>query len=444
MTEVYFSFDTEDYTSDYASDAIRDEANLLHEYGIKASFNVVGYLAGELERNHRTDVLDALKNHLISFHSLRHSYHPNICEYTDTEDYETARKMLESEELSGMDMVRKACGVDGFVGAVPPGMSRSYVAMYTYADAGIPLFFGSFFNTPDGSGVHFCNLFHTDYHVCMEQLFHDNPGFDMEKLIDNMAKRKRVVVFNHPNRVLYRNFWDMVNYNGENKHPMYQWEEADRYTEEEVERYYANLRAFIERLQNDDRFVITSFDKLSEKVKKEQEGRIVRREDLPAIGKNLTGNFTWMDTPVSLSVADCFFAARYFLLNPNEDFYRPGMVHGFLKVPIGTDETVTLSGEEVRSMAETCSSGNFLPPYFEINGKRIGPADLLFAMLSVAEGESSVTVTPRNQQCSYEETFPSLANMRLKGEWIFSKDFEDRYISDRLRLQAWTIRRERL
>ena len=30
--------------------------------------------------------------------------------------------------------------------------------------------------------------------------------------------------------------------------------------------------------------------------------------------------------------------------------------------------------------------------------------------------------------------------MNMKGAWLFAPDFEDKYVSSRLRLQDWTLR----
>ncbi len=441
MTEVYFSFDTEDFTSDTASDAVRDQAEILKEYGVRASFNVVGYLAREFVRHRRTDVLDALRYHTISFHSLRHSVHPTINEYTDIEDYAAARAELERQESEGIGMVKAACGVDSFPAALPPGNSMSYVAMYTYADWGIPLYPGSLFNTPDGAGVYYCNGFHTDYDRCMEWFF-ARETFDVKAFLDDAASRRRVFLYNHPNRVLYRIFWDAVNYKGENLHPMYEWEEPERCTPQETARYYRRMRELLDALKTDGRFRICTFDELRDRALADIYGRTVTRAQLPAIRASLEERFRWVTEPVSLSVADAFYAARHFLLHPESDEYHPDKVHGFLAEPEGVTEPTALSAEEIRALAAQCSPDRFLPPYFEIGGRRVGPADLLFAMLGAAQGAEAVTVTPRRQQCEYEDVYPALRDLRFEGTWMHAEDFADRWLSDRLRLQAWTIRPE--
>ena len=47
-TELIFSFDTEDFTSNTAADAILTEAEILREEGVRGCFCLVGFLADQL------------------------------------------------------------------------------------------------------------------------------------------------------------------------------------------------------------------------------------------------------------------------------------------------------------------------------------------------------------------------------------------------------------
>ena len=69
MTDIIFSFDTEDFTSSVAADAVVEEARLLNKNGIKGGFSVVGLLAKQLQSWKRQDVIAALKEHIIGNHS---------------------------------------------------------------------------------------------------------------------------------------------------------------------------------------------------------------------------------------------------------------------------------------------------------------------------------------------------------------------------------------
>ena len=69
----------------------------------------------------------------------------------------------------------------------------------------------------------------------------------------------------------------------------------------------------------------------------------------------------------------------------------------------------------------------------------LGPADFLYAALDVLTGAETATVTPR-PQLNDMSAFPALQRLRMPGTWVHSPELEDRFLSDRLRLQAWTIR----
>ena len=255
MTEVFFTFDTEDYTSPLAWDASVREANLLKKYGIKGNFNVVGYLAREWMRNKRYDVPETLKEHVISFHSLRHSYHPTICEYTDLENYNEAKQRFYEQEMQGMGMVKAATGVFNFPAACPPGNSLSYVAMYGYAELDIPLYLGSVFRFKDGQSVWFCNGLHTNYDHAMESTFF-REDYDLNDFLEKLAAKKRAFIYTHPTMSVHSNFWDLVNYKGGNLREMHRWDPAPRRTPEETEHFFAQMEKLIAALKNYPRFVI--------------------------------------------------------------------------------------------------------------------------------------------------------------------------------------------
>ena len=64
-TEVMMFFDAEDYTSDRPNDALRDLCNLFHDEGFVVHIALAGYLAHEIERYGRKDVVEAMRPHLI-------------------------------------------------------------------------------------------------------------------------------------------------------------------------------------------------------------------------------------------------------------------------------------------------------------------------------------------------------------------------------------------
>src|SRR3954470_7944793 len=78
---VVLWFDTEDYIEPTADDAALRIAKDLTALGVKATFKVVGEKARVLEQRGRRDVIIALGQHDIGYHSNHHSIQPTPAVY---------------------------------------------------------------------------------------------------------------------------------------------------------------------------------------------------------------------------------------------------------------------------------------------------------------------------------------------------------------------------
>ena len=436
MTDVIFSFDTEDFTSATAADAIYREAELLRTEGVRGGFCIVGLLAEQLKNWGRTDIVKALEHHDILTHSYGHSLHPTLNEYTDTEDFDVAYAEMIRQEAKAVEMIREVTGATALLGACPPGNQKSYVAMYGYADMGLPIYSDTFCDTADGEGVFFCNIYQTQYTRSLESALMHATREDMSTLLDKLADHKRVILYTHPNMALYTEFWDALNYYKENLCEFGKWKECARRPIEETERFYDNIRTLIRMIKADARFRITSYSELAKTLAAEPQ-RVIERSDLPAIGEALKKELAPIRTPVSLSVSDIFLACKEFLCGA--DRHVCGRVYGFLDAPYAIEHDVTLRGEDVIASAKEIDTERFLPSEIVVGGVKVGPADWLRAALDVIAGCETVTVSPGAQLPS-PDILPQLKNLSFRGQWVQSDRFEDRYLSDRLRYQSWTMR----
>ncbi|MBQ8393520.1 MAG: hypothetical protein IJX51_07090 [Clostridia bacterium] len=435
MTDIVFSFDTEDFTSCRAADAIYREAKILEEEGVRGCFCLVGLLADQLVKWGRTDVLDALKYHEIDSHTYGHTLHPMINEYTDIENaYEAIDKVIYEEGL-GVEKIKKATGVDRIYSAVPPGNQKSYAAMYAYHKMGIPVYADTFCDTVDGEGTYYCNIYHMAYYEAMESFFRGDES-DIKRLIDKISTRKRVVIYTHPNAAISNGWWDILNYDKENLVKFGEFLQCPEHPAEVTEHFYNNIRTMVRLIKADPRFRITTYEEISEELYNEGERR-VKLCDIPEIAKKLNAVFENIRTPVSLSLSDIMLACRDFLKGNEE--HKCGDVYGFLDTPYAISSPVTVKAEDLRASADVIKDGEFLPSKFTVGGVDIGPADWLFAALEVLQGKDSVTLTPRAQLPSLD-VIPETRDAYFKGTWRHSDSFEDKYLSDRLRLQAWTLR----
>ena len=435
MTDIIFSFDTEDFTSSVAADAVVEEAKLLNKYGIKGGFSVVGLLAKQLQSWKRQDVIDALKEHIIGNHSYGHTLHPTINEYTDLEDFDAAKREVLRQETLSEDLIFDATGRKPLAFCCPPGNQKSYVAMYTYADMGYPIYADTVCDTPDGRGMYYCNIFHSQYTYCMEEFFDMKSEDELGAVLDMLATQKRAIVYTHPNMALFSDWWDK-NYKKYNHCEFGEWEPCERRPLEETQRYYRYLDRFMQLIKEDPRFHISNYEELAAKLKAERE-RIVYKKDVPYLEAALKQKFYPLSVPYSLSIADVFLAAREFLLGAKEHICEK--VYGFLDMPYAIGEETVVSAYDVVEAAKAMDVTGFLPCEIFVGGVKLGPGDWLRAALEVLQGKTEVVLQPGPQLPSLDEV-PMIRDCNFKGEWMQSDEFEDRYLSKRLKLQSWTMR----
>lgn len=436
MTEIIFSFDTEDFTSNKAADGILREAEILKKHGVRGSFCLVGLLAEQLEKWGRNDVLDALKYHEINCHTYGHTLHPMINEYTDTEDFFKAYNEVIRQETKAVDMIKKATGAKKLYAAVPPGNQKSYAAMYAYADMGIPVYADTFCDTENGSGAYYCNIFHVEYAYCFEQHGFNGSEEDFRAVLDGLAKRKRAVVYTHPNQSLFDEWWDILNYDKENLVPFGEWKTCRRRSGEESERFFNNLDLFVSLVKNDSRFRIVNYADVAEELAREPE-RVISLKDIPALRRSLSEEFFPVTSPASFSLSDIFYACAELLNGKEKHICKK--TYGLLYQPFAVYDSFTVTADEMKKSAENINTAAFIPEKIAVGDKYLGPADWLTAALDILCGEDSSLVVPKKQMPSLDR-LPQVRDCSFKGTWRHSDTFEDNYLSDRLRLQSWTMR----
>lgn len=436
MTDIIFSFDTEDFTSNTAANAIKREADILHSEGIKGCFCLVGLLAEQLLSWGRHDVLASLSNHEIQLHTYGHTLHPMLNEYTDIDDFYAARDEVIRQESLALDAIKKATGAERVFAAVPPGNQKSYAAMYAYADMEIPIFADTICDPEDGRGAYYCNIYNVDYTLCMEDIFFKGGEQEIKAALDKLASRKRAVIYTHPHVSLFKEHWDVLNYDKENTYPFGQWKESPRRSEAESEKFYENLKLIVRLVKADPRFRIITYGDLAQQLAARPQ-RVITAADIPTLREWLKDGLRPTEGENSLSVADMFLACRDLLCGKTEHICSK--TKGFLEPPRGIEKPVTVTADEIKSSAETIHDGAFLPVQIWVNGKALGPADWLRAAMDVLCGEKTVTVHPSEQLVPLD-ILPRVRDCSFAGTWRHSDDFKDKFLSDRLRLQCWTPR----
>ena len=436
MTDIIFSFDTEDFTSSRAADGILYEANLFREEGVTGNFCVVGLLAKHLKDWGREDVIEALSHHEIGTHTYGHTLHPMINEYTDLESFDDALAEMLRQESEGVDLIKENLGVDRVWAACPPGNQKSYVAMYGYHKMGIPIYADTFCDTEFGTGAYYCNIFHLYYAFGIEWFLRDATEEDIKAKLDELAQREFAVIYTHPNMIIKDDFWDALNYHKENLVPFGEWIEAPDLPKEITDKVLKNMRLLIRMIKADPRFRITTYSAVAKELAKEGE-RVVKKEDAPYLLSCLKERFFPVQSPVSLSLADMVLAARDFLLGKSEHIC--GDVYGTLAKPYEIEKSIVVTKDDMIKSCDQIKDGEFLPEKILVGGEYIGPADWLYAALEIVCGGDSAKVEPR-EQIPCLDCMPEVRDSDFKGTWQHSDSFEDNYLSDRLRYQSYTMR----
>jgi len=438
MTDIVFSFDTEDYVHKISADAVIRCTELLEKHGVVGCFNVVARLAMALEQWGRQDAIEALKKHEITTHSYDHSHHPTICEYTDLEDFDAALEEFLIREGKAINILKGIFEVDSIPAACPPGWSTSYVAHYGYDKLGVAVYDGDYLVDKKRSRpIHFCNMLCTDYNWGLEDnLFTMTKEELKEKLYEITENKDLFIFWHHPQMAYLKEFWDEINYKGVNTDPE-DWKESPRHTPEDVERFYENFDYLLELIKNDpDHFRFTTYSELA--FKHNGGPRKIKKHNIQSLRSQLKEEFFPVTMPDSYCLTDIIYACRDILQGKKEHICKK--VYGFLSEPYAISESMTLTRQEIIQGSYQINDG-FLPEKITIGDKVIGPADWMRAAMDAICDEDVVTINPGPWQIDLDD-FARVKNCTYKG-WVHSPEFKDEYLTKRYKLQTWTIRFDR-
>ena len=440
-TKVLFFFDTEDFTCDESNDAIRDIANILHEEGVRGQFAMVCELGNFIRERKRQDVLDALRPHLIGSQTFYHSRHPNIVEYGDIPDYAEAYRLTRTEEERGFELLKSVFGVDKVWCSVFPGNANSYVGLYVHSEMGSPFFGGGndSFTPGEREAAWFVNQFHLPYYKKMhlESFIPPKPMLDLVARLDELAAHDYVTLYMHPHMALSKQHWDGPNFNPRDPVEWGKWRPTPKRDKMDVRIYYDRLRTLVRALKRDARFEVTDCEKLYAGFRAR---RRITADELGKIRQSLDRRLGPIGS--SWCVADAFQGVVKLLRGEKE--HVPGRVYGFLEPPRGVASPTKVRTEDLKAAAAKLDLGTFIPSVIMVGEVKLGPADFLFAGLAALEGgQAEVEVTPRDQLGPIHRLMPTLATYSMKGGWpLYEDTFEDKYLTERLRLQLWTLRYE--
>ena len=319
-----------------------------------------------------------------------------------------------------------------------PGNCTSYVAHYAYAELGFDFFSGDdIYDKVQYRPIYCCNTVSLHYARSLDKILFTRSKEEISSFIEESARGKHTMVFfHHPQRSICKSFWDADNFNKVNTTKENQIK-SEIHDACDTDRFYENFRFFVRILKNDPDFKIVTYEELNKSIDRSE--RKISLADIKNIREQLNESFFPITLPDSYCISDIFLSAKDLLLGKKEHIC--GKVYGFLSEPYSASEPITITKDEAIELAISIDETKFLPSVFYINGKKIGPADLLWAFLAfMLDGATEYTVEPNTPWQIDLDEFPALRDLNYKGSWIHADSLEDNFLSKRLRLQSWTVR----
>jgi hypothetical protein len=250
---VVLWFDTEDYILPQSDDAAKRVAEILSRLGVRATFKVVGEKGRTLERRGRRDVIEALAQHEIGYHSNTHSQHPTVAEYESNLDWEEGAAEFTRRERPGFEDLHRIFGQaptcygqpgSSWAPQVFPALKAWGVRVYL-DDAlhvglnGKPFWYGgllNIFNIKAGSALrpnrNWSNL--------------NQAKASFKAIYAQLSPSGGMVSFYfHPCEFIHREFWDAVNFAKGANPPREEWQQPTMKSPQEIERDFSYLEGLV-------------------------------------------------------------------------------------------------------------------------------------------------------------------------------------------------------
>jgi hypothetical protein len=458
---VVLWFDTEDYLLPASDDAALRLADFLTSEGIRATFKVVGEKARTLERRERFDVIAAIKNHEIGYHSNWHSVQPSPAMYLSDLGWDEGVAEFDRREGRGR------ADVERIFGQAPtcygqPGSSwapQSFGAlrrwrMPVYLDAGSHV-------SLDEKPHYYCGVL-TLYklaHTLRTGLTGDNDLRVAEDRFETARQALReqgggvVSIFYHPCEFVHKEFWDGVNFSKGANPPRDKWVLPPKKTAEESAVAWRTFEGYIRFIRGfgDVKFVTAS--EAAELYRDRARGWTFSAADIKAIAGEVTEDITFQRKgDLTLAPSEIFHLLNRYVVAFGGKSKDPLSLDA---TPLGPTEAGTSFPDALTvdwsqftrtatDVADFIDKHGRVPSTVWLGSKPASPESYLVALAgmasALAEGHSppdTVTLTPARLRAA---KYVADDDAPLWGWVIFPPGFRAPAMMQLAKRQAWTIK----
>lgn len=221
--KLLLTFDVEDFINKNAIVLLQRILEMLQKYKLKAIFFITGHMAEKLS-NH-PEIIEALKDHEIGYHSSSHSVRPTIPEYTDVEEYKKAYETSIQRETSHINPLTGKIEGEGGIYFLQelfhpkkiqafraPGMCWTPPNLEALKSLGIKYDFST--NLTYSEPVTFKGI--TFYPYTATQQW-NGTTYDYQCLLSSILRHKVTVFDLHPTLIVNQIEWDSIYYMGNPK-----------------------------------------------------------------------------------------------------------------------------------------------------------------------------------------------------------------------------------
>jgi hypothetical protein len=463
---VVLWFDTEDYILPQDDDAAKRLAEMLTSLGVRATFKIVGEKARVLDQRRRQDVIAALRQHDIGYHSNTHSQQPTIAVYLQNAGWLDGVTEFLRRELPGVGDVKRIFGVIP-VAYGQPGSAWAPQAYPALRTMGIRMYL----DEADHVGIDdqpfyyggMLNVFKMRSNLVRMELKGGDSLTNGKAAFTKAYDRLRIQgggtisIYYHPNEWVHTEFWDAVNFSHGADPPRAEWKLPGTRPRAETEQAFSDFEQFVRFMKGQPGVRFVTATELLKIYADTTLTRTFGRDELRQLAQSMRKEITFQRRDgYALSAADAFalltgamteFIDKGKLPNQTGLIMLDGPARSYVP-PAGGKPSPSFRWDAfaaaVRDTAARCQSSRRVPEEIWIGSASLSPADYLATLADVfetliASGHPPAEVVLRDGNFTADrylaEDSPSLWN------WvIFPEGFHAPRIMELARLQAWTLK----
>ncbi|CAN5401475.1 hypothetical protein BH10PLA2_BH10PLA2_04670 [soil metagenome] len=459
---VVLWFDTEDYLLPASDDAALRLATFLKSQGVKATFKVVGEKARTLEKRGRTDVINALRDHEIGYHSNFHSTQPSPALYLNQLGWTDGVIEFDRREKAGFEDVRRIFGqVPSCYGQ--PGTSWAPQAFGAMRGWGMPIYLDAGQHVKlDDKPYYYGGIF-TMYKLAhqLRTMLAKPADVDVAEQQFQMSREallkeggSLVSIIYHPCEFVHKEFWDGVNFREGANPPRSAWKLPREKTAEEKAVAFGNFERYITFMKHFPEVQFITAREALHLYRDESAGKSFSRDDLKTIAQNCRPDVSFVKLGNAyLSAAEAFTLLNSFVARSNEvdgiEFMRleaPPFGPGRASTEFKTEQKIP-TNQVMRTAVDVqgyVARHGMIPNAVWLGSVNVPPevylqglATLTLSLLEGKEVPAEITFKPATLAAA---KYVSDDDVKLWKWAIFPKGFHAPSLMQTAKLQAWTLK----